>query len=74
MKLQLGPVSLEFSASGINGSLKFELIASKVVGPGITFGLSVSYWEGSENPLVVKGEFKTEGKMPSELSRNESGE
>ena len=74
MKLQLGPVAIDFSFSGIGEKLKFEINASKVMSPGITFDLHVSYWEGSENPLSVGLSFKTEGKMPIELSRNDSGE
>jgi len=60
MKFQFGSVSVDLSWTMATEKPKFELTITKDVQPGITFAVNVSYWAGSENPLIIKGELKTD--------------
>jgi len=59
MKFKVGQFNFEITVSSSATGIRLELIADTDQ-PNLKMGLSVSYWQGAENPLVVKAEVKTE--------------
>jgi hypothetical protein len=65
MKFQIGQVKFEVNLSNSSSGIRLELTAN-VDNENVKGGLSVSYWKGSENPLIVKMEIETEGSHAKE--------
>lgn len=60
MKIAIGQWNVTFSFySAINPKIELVIDTDQ---EKIKAAISISYWHGAENPLVIKGELKTEDK------------